>query len=111
MITHSKHGSIKSLPSGRFRAYRASTFWIGDFDTYGFATRALAIASSAGATTRQRGYYISMAASEAEHRATVLQHDPFFAENPVSLDAVRSTILPGEPYNLIGGIIPVVMAR
>ncbi|PKM47001.1 MAG: hypothetical protein CVV05_00870 [Gammaproteobacteria bacterium HGW-Gammaproteobacteria-1] len=108
MITHNKHGSIKSLPNGRFRAYRASTFWIGDLDCYRFAARALAIASSVGAEPRQRGYYINMAASEDEHQTAVIAHDPFFQENPVTESDVRCTILPGEHYHVIGGCIPVV---
>lgn len=102
--------TIKTIANGMYRAHRRSTWWIGDFATYAAAKRALAIANSPGALTAQRGIYDGGAcASDQDHADALAEYfkgDLFGAENPVTMDDVRRTILHGEHYTAIGGLIP-----
>jgi hypothetical protein len=94
--------TIKTVSSGKYRAHRQAAFWIGDYATYADAQRALQIANSDGATDSQRGIYDGgVNADEQTHLAAVT--DMFGAENRVTDDHVRRTILPGESYNIVAG--------
>lgn len=102
--------TIKTCAKSVYRAHRMATWWIGDFATYSDAERALQIANSAGATTKQRGIYDGgVNASDDDHDAALAAYfdgDLFGIEQPVSTDDVRRTILPGERYTALGGLIP-----
>jgi hypothetical protein len=102
--------AIARLGNGEFRAHRQKTFWVGDFPTFSAARRALQIANSAYADEGQRGIYDGGAgATEQQHNqaiAAFFSGDPFGASQPVTLDDVRCTVLPHEPFSLIGGLFP-----
>ena len=111
MATYTLNGNdtIHTLRSGKFRAARKSIYWIGDYSTFADAKRALQIANSPGSADTQRGIYIAghNEQTQNKHIAAHFANDPFGVCNPVSDDAVRRTILAGEPVTLIGGLIPV----
>lgn len=94
--------TIKSLANGKFRAYRQSMFWIGDYSTFADAKRALQIANSPGARDSQRGIYDGgPRVSEDDHLKAIT--DLFGTENCVTEDHIRRTILAGETYKIVAG--------
>jgi hypothetical protein len=100
--------TIKSLASGRFRAHRAASFWIGDYSDFASAKRAIEIANSKGADDAQRGFYDGgVDASEDQHmEAHAEKMGTLFGHlNCVTQDDVNRTIIAGEPYALRGGVI------
>lgn len=102
--------TITTISASVYRAHRAATWWIGDFATYADAQRALQIANSAGATREQRGIYDGGAGAGNQRHDDILAayfaNDLFGIQQPVSAEDVRRTILPGERYTAIGGLIP-----
>jgi hypothetical protein len=98
--------TIKTLASGQYRAHRMAAFWIGDYDTYASAERALQIANSKGSHAHQRGFYDGgVNASDDQHMAahTAVMGVVFGHDNCVTQDDVNCTIIGGEPCRLQGG--------
>ena len=106
IATINGNNTIKTLASGQYRAHRMASFWVGDYNSFASANRALEIASSKGADDHQRGFYDGgVNATESEHLAAHAKHMGFVFghENCVTQDDVNRTIMAGEPCRLQGG--------
>jgi hypothetical protein len=95
--------TITTLPNGQFRAHRQAAWWIGDYTSFADAERALQIANHPAADANQRGIYDGGAGADEQTHLAAVTNELFGAENCVTEDAVRRTILPGEAIKLVGG--------